>query len=136
MASWPGFYEMFRRVSAMMPSLSRLSIGRVVYRTQFGDLPARQRASDLMAGRTRGSSVHATKAAVVPGGDAFGLEGHDHPFGGHLVEVHLGLGVTDTASLIVGYDRHQLADRLDIIGDSGGAGHQGAAVETRPGRGA
>ena len=33
MASWPGFYEMFRRASAVMPSLARLGVGRVVYGT-------------------------------------------------------------------------------------------------------
>ena len=43
MASWPGFYEMFRRASSVMPSLSRLGIGRLVYGTQYNDLPAPQR---------------------------------------------------------------------------------------------
>ena len=33
MPSWPGFYEMFRRASAVMPSLSRLGVGRLVYDT-------------------------------------------------------------------------------------------------------
>jgi pimeloyl-ACP methyl ester carboxylesterase len=46
MASWPGFYEMFRRASAVMPSLSRLGLGRVVYGTQYGDLPEPQRSQE------------------------------------------------------------------------------------------
>jgi len=46
MASWPGFYEMFRRASAVMPSLSRLGIGRLVYGTQYGDLPEPQREQE------------------------------------------------------------------------------------------
>jgi pimeloyl-ACP methyl ester carboxylesterase len=43
MASWPGFYEMFRRLSAAGPSLSRLGVGRVVYSAAYSDLPAAQR---------------------------------------------------------------------------------------------
>jgi pimeloyl-ACP methyl ester carboxylesterase len=43
MGSWPAFYEMFRRASAVLPSLSRLGVGRVLYGTQYGDLPAPQR---------------------------------------------------------------------------------------------
>jgi pimeloyl-ACP methyl ester carboxylesterase len=43
MASWPGFYEMYRRASAVMPSLARLGLGRVVYGTQYADLPTPQR---------------------------------------------------------------------------------------------
>jgi hypothetical protein len=43
MASWPGFYEMFRRLSAVSPSLSRLGIGRLVYGTAYSDLPAVER---------------------------------------------------------------------------------------------
>jgi pimeloyl-ACP methyl ester carboxylesterase len=38
-ASWPAFYEMFRRVSAVLPSLSRFGIGRALYQTAYGDLP-------------------------------------------------------------------------------------------------
>jgi pimeloyl-ACP methyl ester carboxylesterase len=37
--SWPGFYEMFRRVSALIPSLSRLGVGHALYETAYGDLP-------------------------------------------------------------------------------------------------
>ncbi|MGH9084217.1 MAG: alpha/beta fold hydrolase [Acidimicrobiales bacterium] len=46
MASWPGFYEMFRRASATMPSLSRLGLGRVLYGTQYGGLPEPQRSQE------------------------------------------------------------------------------------------
>ncbi len=42
-ASWPTFYEMFRRASAVLPSLSRLGIGRVAYGSAYSDLPARAR---------------------------------------------------------------------------------------------
>jgi pimeloyl-ACP methyl ester carboxylesterase len=37
---WPQFYEMFRRASAVLPSLSRLGIGRMIYSAAYGDLPA------------------------------------------------------------------------------------------------
>ena len=40
---WAGFYEMFRRASAVMPSLSRLGLGRAMYGTAYGDLPAAAR---------------------------------------------------------------------------------------------
>lgn len=43
MASWPAFFEVFRRASAVMPSLSRLGVGRLYHGTQYGDLPAPQR---------------------------------------------------------------------------------------------
>jgi pimeloyl-ACP methyl ester carboxylesterase len=43
MASWPGFYEMYFRASAVMPTLARLGVGRAVYGTAFGDLPEPQR---------------------------------------------------------------------------------------------
>jgi pimeloyl-ACP methyl ester carboxylesterase len=46
MASWPAFYETFRRASAVMPSLSRLGLGRVVYGTQYGGLPEPQRQQE------------------------------------------------------------------------------------------
>ena len=39
-ASWPAFYEMFRRASAVLPSLSRFGIGRALYASAYGDLPA------------------------------------------------------------------------------------------------
>ncbi|MBV8961015.1 MAG: alpha/beta hydrolase [Actinobacteria bacterium] len=41
--SWQGFYEAFRRASSVMPTLARLGVGRVVYDSQFGDLPQPQR---------------------------------------------------------------------------------------------
>jgi pimeloyl-ACP methyl ester carboxylesterase len=43
MASWPGFYEMFRRVSAVSPALARFGLGRAIYGTAYADLPATQR---------------------------------------------------------------------------------------------
>ncbi|MGH3116194.1 MAG: alpha/beta fold hydrolase [Gaiellales bacterium] len=42
-ASWPAFYEMFRRVSAVLPPLSRFGVGRVIYGSAYGDLPAAAR---------------------------------------------------------------------------------------------
>jgi hypothetical protein len=46
--SWPAFYEMFRRASAVLPSLSRFGVGRVIYHSAYGELPplagAEQRA--------------------------------------------------------------------------------------------
>lgn len=42
-SSWPAFYEMFRRVSAVLPSLSRFGIGRALYGTAYSDLPAKAR---------------------------------------------------------------------------------------------
>jgi pimeloyl-ACP methyl ester carboxylesterase len=39
-ASWPGFYEMFRRASAVFPSLARLGLGRVFYQNAYSELPA------------------------------------------------------------------------------------------------
>jgi pimeloyl-ACP methyl ester carboxylesterase len=38
-ASWPLFYHVFRRVSAVLPSLSRLGVMRVLGGTTYGDLP-------------------------------------------------------------------------------------------------
>lgn len=39
-ADWPMFYEMFRRAAAVLPSLARFGVGRVIYSTAYGDLPA------------------------------------------------------------------------------------------------
>ena len=39
-ADWPMFYEMFRRASAVLPSLSRLGVGRMMYSSAYSDLPA------------------------------------------------------------------------------------------------
>ncbi|MBK5288405.1 MAG: alpha/beta hydrolase [Acidimicrobiia bacterium] len=41
--SYSQFYEMFRRVSAALPSLSRLGVGRAIYATGYDGLPARSR---------------------------------------------------------------------------------------------
>ncbi len=45
-ASWPAFYEMFRRVSAVLPSLSRLGIGRAIYASAYSGLPAPARDAE------------------------------------------------------------------------------------------
>ena len=37
--SYSGFYETFRRVSAVLPSLSRLGLGQILYHTAYADLP-------------------------------------------------------------------------------------------------
>lgn len=42
-ASWPLFYHVFRRVSAVLPSLSRLGAMRVLGPITYGDLPPRAR---------------------------------------------------------------------------------------------
>jgi pimeloyl-ACP methyl ester carboxylesterase len=39
LASYPGFYETFRRVTALLPSLSRLGLGQLLYRTAYAGLP-------------------------------------------------------------------------------------------------
>jgi pimeloyl-ACP methyl ester carboxylesterase len=36
---WPGFYQGFRRFSALLPSLSRLGVGHAMYGTAYGGLP-------------------------------------------------------------------------------------------------
>src|SRR2546421_8103978 len=41
---YPAFYEGFRRVSALFPSLSRFGVGRLAYRSAYGDLPSEARA--------------------------------------------------------------------------------------------
>ena len=38
-ASYPAFYEAFRRFSAVLPSLSRLGLGHAVYHASYADLP-------------------------------------------------------------------------------------------------
>jgi hypothetical protein len=43
MASWPSFYEMCRRATAVMPPLARLGLGRVVNDRAFTELPSPQR---------------------------------------------------------------------------------------------
>jgi pimeloyl-ACP methyl ester carboxylesterase len=39
-SGWPTFYETFRRASAVLPSLSRLGVGRLLYRDAYAGLPA------------------------------------------------------------------------------------------------
>jgi pimeloyl-ACP methyl ester carboxylesterase len=46
MPSWPGFYEMFRRASAVMPVLSRFGVSRLVNASSYGDLPEPQRSQE------------------------------------------------------------------------------------------
>jgi pimeloyl-ACP methyl ester carboxylesterase len=36
---WPTFYEGFRRASAVLPTLSRVGVGHVLYHSAYGDLP-------------------------------------------------------------------------------------------------
>ena len=43
-SSWPAFYEVFRRTSAVLPSLSRFGVGRVIAQTSYNDLPPAARA--------------------------------------------------------------------------------------------
>jgi pimeloyl-ACP methyl ester carboxylesterase len=45
-AGWPTFYEMYRRASAVLPSLSRLGVGRAIYASAYGDLPAPARDAE------------------------------------------------------------------------------------------
>jgi pimeloyl-ACP methyl ester carboxylesterase len=46
--SYPAFYEGFRRVSALFPSLARFGVGRLAYRSQYGGLPSEARAQQYM----------------------------------------------------------------------------------------
>jgi pimeloyl-ACP methyl ester carboxylesterase len=45
-ASWPTFWQGFRRASGLLPSLSRLGAGRVVAGSSYGDLPPRARREE------------------------------------------------------------------------------------------
>jgi pimeloyl-ACP methyl ester carboxylesterase len=38
-ASWPAFYQTFRRASAVLPSLARLGVSRALSATSYGELP-------------------------------------------------------------------------------------------------
>ena len=40
---WSGFYEMYRRASAVVPSLSRFGLGQALYGSAYADLPAAAR---------------------------------------------------------------------------------------------
>jgi pimeloyl-ACP methyl ester carboxylesterase len=42
-AGWPGFYEMFRRASAVFPTLSRFGVGRAAYAAAYDELPTAAR---------------------------------------------------------------------------------------------
>jgi hypothetical protein len=42
-SSYPAFYDIFRRVSALFPSLARLGVGRLAYRSNFDALPPADR---------------------------------------------------------------------------------------------
>ena len=44
--TYPAFYETYRRILALFPSLARVGIGRVAYRSSFDNLPAQARAEE------------------------------------------------------------------------------------------
>jgi len=46
---WPAFYEMYRRASAVMPSLSRFGVGRLMYSSSDLPAPARDQERAFMA---------------------------------------------------------------------------------------
>jgi pimeloyl-ACP methyl ester carboxylesterase len=46
---WPAFYEMYRRASAVMPSLFRLGVGRLIYSSSDLPAPARDEERAFMA---------------------------------------------------------------------------------------
>ena len=39
-SGWSGFYELFRRASALVPTLMRTGIGRLVYSSAYSDIPS------------------------------------------------------------------------------------------------
>jgi hypothetical protein len=41
--SYPAFYAVYRRVSALVPTLARMGVARLVYRFSFGTLPPQAR---------------------------------------------------------------------------------------------
>lgn len=45
--SYRSFYEGYRRVSALFPSLARLGVGRIAYRSAYGALPPQARREEL-----------------------------------------------------------------------------------------
>lgn len=45
-ASYPTFYQVYRRASTLFPSLGRLGVGRLASRFQVGDLPAEAQAQE------------------------------------------------------------------------------------------
>ena len=46
--AYPVFYEGFRRVSALFPSLARFAVGRLAYRSQYDGLPSEASAEQYM----------------------------------------------------------------------------------------
>ena len=46
--AYPRFYEVFRRVSALFPSLARFGVARVAYRHSFDDLPSESAAEERL----------------------------------------------------------------------------------------
>jgi pimeloyl-ACP methyl ester carboxylesterase len=46
--AYPAFYEGYRRVSALFPSLARFGVGRLAYRSAYGGLPSEARAEQYM----------------------------------------------------------------------------------------
>lgn len=46
-STYPVFYEVYRRVSALFPSLARIGVGRLAYRSNFDFLPAADRDVQL-----------------------------------------------------------------------------------------
>lgn len=44
--TYPVFYEVYRRVSATFPSLARLGVGRLAYRSSFDSLPAHSQGEE------------------------------------------------------------------------------------------
>jgi pimeloyl-ACP methyl ester carboxylesterase len=55
-SDWPAFYEMFRRASAVLPSLFRFGVGRVVYGDAYDQLPTPARdAARAFLGSPRGA---------------------------------------------------------------------------------
>ena len=45
--AYPRVYEVYRRVSAIFPSLARLGVGRVAYRSNFDELPLQSRREEV-----------------------------------------------------------------------------------------
>ena len=46
-ATYPTFYQAYRRISALFPTLARLGVGRMAYRSSFDHLPATVRGEQL-----------------------------------------------------------------------------------------
>jgi pimeloyl-ACP methyl ester carboxylesterase len=67
--AYPMIWEAFRRASAVFPSLARLGIGRIVYRSDFDKLPPRSRREEVAfwstARMARSQHAEWTEAPVV-----------------------------------------------------------------------